>query len=460
MKNKTVVSVTDFGAVANTDKFQDEYIQKAIDHCFLEGGGEVLIPCGKYRTRGIRLRSNVTLHLLEDAVLEASRDPEDYFILKNDKVEPVDPSELCENGWERFNGAFREYHIYGSRWHNAVIRIYKSENVKVIGEKGSVIDGCNSYDPKGEEYYRGVHGISVHNSENVTLKGYTVQNTGNWAHNIMNTKNFRIEDVTCLAGHDGVHMTTCEDIEVINCRFFTGDDCVAGFNNKNVLVYGCEINSACSAFRFSGSNVLVTDCNIYAPAKHMFRGGMTKEEKESGMMANDAPSSAQAKRNNMLSVFTYYADFSVEIVNLGTNIVFRNCEIDGADRFLHFNYSGNETWQNNKPLLGIKFENITAKNISMPLTAYGDKESPVTVEFENVDFSMREGKEDITFMHTANFKEIKLKNVNIENSSAPQLIKCWSKQGEGKFTFENVTCDIPKEKLVLYTEEPFICQPI
>ena len=38
----------------------------------------------------------------------------------------------------------------------------------IIGEPGSVIDGCNTFDPQGEEGYRGAHGITF---ENVTATG-------------------------------------------------------------------------------------------------------------------------------------------------------------------------------------------------------------------------------------------------------------------------------------------------
>ena len=46
-------NIIDFGAKV-TDVLQTEAIQKAIDTCFLAGGGEVLIPCGIYRTGCIR----------------------------------------------------------------------------------------------------------------------------------------------------------------------------------------------------------------------------------------------------------------------------------------------------------------------------------------------------------------------------------------------------------------------
>ena len=38
------VSVADFGAYPNTGEFVSDNIQKAIDFCFENGGGEVIIP--------------------------------------------------------------------------------------------------------------------------------------------------------------------------------------------------------------------------------------------------------------------------------------------------------------------------------------------------------------------------------------------------------------------------------
>jgi len=453
-----VVSAADFGAVPNTDVFQDEYIQKAIDHCFLAGGGEVLIPTGRYNVRGMRLRSNVTLHLLEDAVLVASRNPDDYFILKHDTLEPVTEDELDESCWVRKNGGPGNFHIYGGRWHNAIIRAYHAENIAVLGEKGSLIDGMNCYDAFGEEYYRGPHGIGIINCRHVVLRGYSIQNTGNWAHEIQNTQNILAEDISAFAGHDGIHMTTCDDIIIRRCAFYTGDDCVAGFDNRNVLVEECILNTACSAFRFGGTNVLIHHCRIFAPAKHLFRGSLSLEEKISGINADDTKA-GEAHRYNMLSLFTYYADHSVAIRYPASNIIIRDCTVDNADRFLHFNYSGNETWQNNKPLLEIKFENITATGISMPLTAYGDAASPVELTFENVDFSFREGFEKNTFIHTANFKKIILRDVLVRNFCGEHFIKSWSPEGCGGFVFDHLCCNTSGD-LVLYTDEEFVCKPI
>ena len=53
-------------------------IQFAIDHISSNGGGRLLFPAGRYLTGSIFLKSNVTLHLEEGAVLLGSLNPFDY----------------------------------------------------------------------------------------------------------------------------------------------------------------------------------------------------------------------------------------------------------------------------------------------------------------------------------------------------------------------------------------------
>ena len=55
----------------------------------------------------------------------------------------------------------------GSRWNNALIRAWKAQNITLIGEPGSVIDGNNTYDAIGEENYRGPHGITFFSCKNI-----------------------------------------------------------------------------------------------------------------------------------------------------------------------------------------------------------------------------------------------------------------------------------------------------
>ena len=93
----------------------------------------------------------------------------------------------------------------------------------------------------------------------------------------------------------------------------------------------------------------------------------------------------------------------------------------------------------------------------MPLTAYGDKETPITLEMKNVEISLRKGFENIDFMHVANHKKIALTNVTIDNYQGKHLIKAWT---DGVVEAENLNCDIEEKNYVVMAEEVFTCQPI
>ena len=122
-----IFNVTAYGAVPNAPELQTKNLQDAIDACFLAGGGEVVVPAGIFRTATIRLRSRVTLHLLEDAVLEGSMDPADYDHFLEDTLEPITVREEPNFG----------KHPLENPWFNALIRGYDAHDIRIIGEKNS-----------------------------------------------------------------------------------------------------------------------------------------------------------------------------------------------------------------------------------------------------------------------------------------------------------------------------------
>ena len=446
---KKMISVFDTGAVANADDLQTKAFQKALDEIYFAGGGTVEVPAGKYRIGGIRIRSNTTLLLRAGAVIYGTRDVEKYGVLEDDMIEPLPEAERTDKVWEKTRkGVERDYTFLraGGRWNHAIIRAYGAENIAIIGESGSLIDGDNSYDEIGEELYRGPHGINMHRCKNITFSGYTIANTGNWAHAIYYSENITCDRVTVKGGHDGIHLTRCENIRVLNSEFYTGDDCVAGFGNLNTLVENCICNTACSGLRFGGTNLLVQKCRFYGPAKYFFRGSLTKEEKAAGATVASSP------RTNMLSVLTYYADYSVEIPLQPGNLVIRDCTVENADRFLHYNFSGNERWQLNRPLQSVRFENIKAKGISMPLTAYGDPDVPLNLELCDLDLSFSENMKGMPAIRGAHCERIRMDRVKVEG--ADLIVKAWSPIGM-------LTVDgMPAPERVIRAEEPFSCKTI
>ena len=395
-------------------------IQKAFDDCFRAGGGTVTVAEGLYRVKGLRLRSNTTLLLKRGAVLKASRNCDEYDILADDTVEPVPERDFAPGVvWVRPKDRKTNDHLLkpASRWNNAIIRILNAQNVRIIGESGAEIDGCDSYDPIGEEHVRGVHGISVHGSTNLLFRGYTIRNTGNWAHNVWRCADLRFEGLTVLGGHDGIHFSTCDRVAIADCEMKTGDDCVAGFDNEDVTVRNCRLNTACSAFRFGGTRVRIEDCRCWGPGEFPIRNSLPKADRISG--SHCIPG---VGRRTMLSLFTYYSDFTLKVRHDPGEITVRNCTLDTAERFLHYNFSGNETWQKNRPLQSIRFENIVATGIAMSLCAYGDKDTPLSLALKDCRLSFAKPQREL--IRAAHVGSLSLEAVSVKGVEGP-CVRSW-----------------------------------
>ena len=425
-------------------------LQKAFDDCFRAGGGTVTVESGEYAVKGLRLRSNTTLVLKSGAVLKATRNCDDYDILAGDKVEPV-PAEDFAPGvvWVTPRKRKTNDHLLkcASRWNNGIIRILRARNVRIVGESGSVIDGYDSYDPIGEEHFRGVHGISVHESTNCVFSGYTIRNTGNWAHNVWRSADLRFENLTILGGHDGVHFSTCDRVAILSCTMKTGDDCVAGFDNDDVTVRGCSFNTACSAFRFGGCRALVEDCRAWGPAEYPIRNSLPKADRISGSHGKPG-----AGWRTLLSLFTYYSDFTIKVRHDPGEITVRNCRVENAQRFLHYNFSGNETWQKNRPLRSIRFENVTATGLGMSLCAYGDKEAPLSLLLEGCRISF--GKTQRELIRAAHVQSLVLKDVSVKGVEGP-CVRSWG--GVAAPDAKNL---VGVEPTVVDADVPFCVKPI
>ena len=369
-------------------------LQDRIDEAWRRGGGIVEVEAGVHRIGSIRLRSNVTLLLRSGAVLQASRNLADYDGWANDALEPVerpkpgDPNDYMRN------------------WYRALIRLHCASNAAIIGEPGSVIDGCNTFDPQGEEGYRGAHGITAMFATNCVFRGYAMRRAGNWAHHFRMGRNLRFEDLAIDAGHDGIHLRQCDSVEISKCRFRTGDDAVAGFGNSNVHVRDCDISSACSAFRFGGRHVFVENCVVHGPCDFPFRGSLSDAVKKCG--GDGEPGTG---RHNMLSLFTYFSMSGYGLSENAGDVVLRNIRVSGADRFLQYNYSGNERWSSGVPMDSITFENVTSAGLKFPLCAYGDAAVPLSLALRNCRLSFAKGQTEL--VRGANL-DIDLADVEVE----------------------------------------------
>ena len=401
-------NIRDYGATF-CDKMQTEKIQSAIDDCFLAGGGRVVIPCGIFLTGGLRLRSGVQLYLETGASLKGSRNPEDYLAFIDDTVEPVTIEPIGNTP------ATGRSAVATSRWCNGLIRALDAENISVIGEKGSYIDGENCYDPEGEEKYRGPHGMSFWRCKNIHLEGYTFLNSSNWCHAIFQSQNITVRNVTVYGGHDGFDVRTCDNVLVEDCDFRTGDDGIAGFDNNDVIVRNCILNTACHPVRFGGNNVLIENCRS-GESEFGFRNNLSPEKKAMGALTGPEC------RHESNASFSYYCDHRAVLRKPAENIVIRNCHFGLAKEMVRLEFDGLHRWCCNRSLKSITFENCSFENLLRPGMLWGDENEKFTCHFKNVKITARKDYAHEALFVAANFDKIIFEDCVVEGYADPTIM--------------------------------------
>ena len=400
-------------------------IQAAIDAAFLAGGGEVTVPAGRFLTGGLRLRTGVTLHLLENAVLLGSTNPDDYCTYLKDTVEPISEEEkdaIAPNVADPERSGRSAYPF--SRWNNGLIRAYKAENIAIIGEEGSEINGQNCYDPVGEEHYRGPHAINMWFCKNVYLEGYTVRDSANWAHAIQNSENITARRLTVLGGHDGFDVRTCDNVLIEDSRFLTGDDGLAGFDNLDVLVRNCYYESACSVFRFGGTRVRIENCESRPASIYAFRGSLSDEEKKARV-----PAEIGKHRDLCKSIFLYYCDMRAAIRETPGDILIKDCHFGKSGKLFHLPFG--HKWTCNRSLDSVTYENCVFEDILDPIVAECPDNETLAITLKNCTVKARKGAENQPFLSGKNVRALTLENVSVEG-----------------FNTENIEC-VPAPKVVI-----------
>ena len=244
-----IFSIRDYGATGDGKTLDTMAIQKAIDACSAAGGGQVLLPPGRYLSGTIHFKSRVTLFLEAGAALVGTPDLDKY-------QHPTLPEFLPEAKW--------------GKWHRALILGNGAEDIAISGQ--GVIDGNKVFDPTGEERMRGPHTFVFINCRNVTVRDVSFLDSANYAIFFQISDNVDIRNVKFTGGWDGIHFRgapkrPCRNVSIVGCQFFTGDDSIAGRYWENTLISDCIINSSCNGIRLIGpaSGLIIHDCLFYGP---------------------------------------------------------------------------------------------------------------------------------------------------------------------------------------------------
>lgn len=160
----------------------------------------------------------------------------------------------------------------------------------------------------------------------------------------------------------------------------------------------------------------------------------------------------------MLSFWTNFVTDDLPVRKPAGKVMLRNCTVKNADRLLHVNLSGNESWQRGAPPTDITFENVTAEGIKMGLTAYGIKGSPMKLTLKNVEYTYAEDAIEPSMIRVAHCDEIKFENVKVNGYRGSSLIRAWSDGIE--VCADGLDCDLNGGELLVRADEEFLCEPI
>jgi hypothetical protein len=248
--NDSIFNVRSYGARGDGVTADTAAINRALDACATHGGGQVLFPPGRYLTGTIRLCTRLNLVLAAGATVVGTTNLVDY-------AAPAVPAFMPEARW--------------GKWHRGLVVGENVEDVTLSGQ--GVIDGNKVFDPTGEEHQRGPHTLVFVNCRRFTVRDISMVDSANYAIFFQVSDDVEIRGVKISGGWDGVHFRGapdrwCHNVNILDCRFYTGDDSIAGRYWDNVLISGCIVNSACNGIRLIGpaTRLIVNNSLFYGPA--------------------------------------------------------------------------------------------------------------------------------------------------------------------------------------------------
>ncbi len=309
-----VYNILDFGAKSDYEFNNKEAIQTAIDLCNKNGGGTVLIPNGFYYTGPIQLKSNVNLHLDDNAYVLFTKSKEEYPLIFTEyegikRIRAISPISAvdCENiaitggGVLDGNGelwrGIKKFKLTEKEWARClkkspyVIKTKETEiwcptetyyNGVVNGEPDYNLENVLEIARENYDVYRPVF-VSLIRCNKVLIEDVTLQNSPAWnVHPLYCTnftmKNAKIKNKFSAQNGDGIDLESCQNCEIVGTIFEVGDDgiCIKSGKNKearkypiptkNVWIHDCKVYDAHGGFVVGSemsrgvSNIVVEDC--------------------------------------------------------------------------------------------------------------------------------------------------------------------------------------------------------
>ncbi|KML04577.1 glycoside hydrolase [Bacillus stratosphericus] len=239
-------NVIHYGADNKGIELSTNAIQSAIDDAHRLKGGRVLIPEGTFLTGALELKSNVELHLHENAYVSFSQDTRDYLPLVLTRYEGIElynyspliyahhAENIAITGAGTLDGRGDEHHWwpwkYGTNGQPSQDR--DRQLLFEMAEKRIPVEERVF----GEGHYLRSSFIQPYNCQNILIEGVTVKDSPMWQVHPVLSENVIVRGVNII-GHgpntDGVNPESCRHVLIEDCYFDNGDDCIAIKSGRN-----------------------------------------------------------------------------------------------------------------------------------------------------------------------------------------------------------------------------------
>ncbi|WP_320018226.1 glycoside hydrolase family 28 protein [Labilibaculum manganireducens] len=308
------INITSFGGIGNGQFKNTVAFKNAIDDLAEKGGGTLLVPQGIWLTGPIELKSNINLRLEKGALIQFSRDFNDYPLVETSFEgldtrrcqSPVSGKNLkniaitgqgCIDGSGDAWRPVKKQKVTESLWKKITAKggAYKRSDYWFPSEKSLKGDGVSNMNVprnlKTEEEWQSIKDflrpvmISLIECENVLLQGVSFSNSPSWNIHPLQCKNIIIDDITVrnpsfAQNGDGLDLESCENTIIVNSKFDVGDDgiCIKsgkdedgrkrGIPTENVIVDNCFVYKGHGGFvvgsEMSGGvkNIKVSNCSF------------------------------------------------------------------------------------------------------------------------------------------------------------------------------------------------------
>lgn len=307
--------ITRFGAVADGQTLNTQAINAAIDACNKKGGGVVVIPAGLWLTGPLVLKSNVNLHLKKGALLQFTKDKDQYQLVEGNwegipqmrnqsPISATNATNVGITGFGVIDGG-------GEAWRQVrKDKLTETQWQKWVASGGVVGEDGKSWFPseqwlkavkmknpgeitpgKTPEFYKSIKDflrpnlIVITKCKKILLEGVTFQNSAAWCLHPLMSEDLTVRNVTVLnpwfaQNGDGIDVESCNRVLIENSSFDVGDDglCMKsgrdeagrkrGMPTENVIIRDCKVYHAHGGFvigsEMSGGarNIWVNNCTF------------------------------------------------------------------------------------------------------------------------------------------------------------------------------------------------------